>query len=166
MQASLGRLQSLDWLPGDGWSFCGSVRGQWANRNLDPSEKFLLGGPYGVRAYPVGEALGDHGWLATAELRKRFGEGSGAALHGFIFYDMGGIKQYDVPSEQLLGNQPNSYDLRGYGLGFNVNVTDRFDLRVMGARKDGSNPNPNEDGTDADGRDSDSRGWVIGTASF
>ena len=166
VEASVGRLQSLDWLPGEGWSAWGSVRGQWADRNLDPAEKFQLGGPYGVRAYPVGEASGDHGWLATAELRKHFGEVSGAALHGFVFYDIGGVKQYEVASEQLLGDQPNSYKLRGYGLGFNLNVTDRFDLRVVGARKDGSNPNPNEDGTDADGRDNETRAWVIGTATF
>jgi len=76
------------------------------------------------------------------------------------------VRQYDIPSEQLLGDQPNSYRLRGYGLGFNVNVNERFDLRVVGARKDGSNPNPNEDGTDADGRQNDARAWIIGTGSF
>ena len=166
VEASVGRLQSLDFIPGQGWSAWGSLRGQWADRNLDAAEKFQLGGPYGVRAYPGGEASGDHGWLATAELRKHFGAVSGAALHGFIFYDIGGVRQYDIPSEQLLGDQPNSYRLRGYGLGFNVNVNERFDLRVVGARKDGSNPNPNEDGTDADGRQNDARAWIIGTGSF
>ena len=28
-----------------------------------------LGGPYGVRAYPIGEAAGDDGWRWTTELR-------------------------------------------------------------------------------------------------
>lgn len=45
------------------------VRGQLAGQNLDASEKMGLGGAYGVRAYPEGEAYGDQGFIATAELR-------------------------------------------------------------------------------------------------
>ncbi len=47
----------------------GQVQGQWADKNLDSSEKFSLGGVYGVRAYPQGEAIGDQGWLARLDLR-------------------------------------------------------------------------------------------------
>ena len=36
---------------------------QETGTNLDSSEDFLLGGPYGVRAYPLGEAPGDRGYL-------------------------------------------------------------------------------------------------------
>ena len=46
-----------------------SYQRQWAMKNLDSSEKFSLGGPHGVRAYPVGEASGDDGWRWTSELR-------------------------------------------------------------------------------------------------
>lgn len=45
------------------------VNGQWASKNLDASEKFSLGGPAGVRAYPSGEATGDEGVLLTLETR-------------------------------------------------------------------------------------------------
>jgi hemolysin activation/secretion protein len=62
---SLSRLQTL---PGS-LSFYGDVRGQVASKNLDISEKMELGGAYGVRAYPEGEAYGDEGYIATAELR-------------------------------------------------------------------------------------------------
>ena len=48
---------------------------QWASKNLDSSEKFSLGGPYGVRAYPLGAASGDEGWLAGAELRYQLAPG-------------------------------------------------------------------------------------------
>jgi hypothetical protein len=48
------------------------LRGQWADTNLTSSEKFSLGGNDAVRAYPTGEAPGDRGWLATAELRYAF----------------------------------------------------------------------------------------------
>jgi hemolysin activation/secretion protein len=37
------------------------LRGQVAFDNLDTSEKIGLGGAYGVRAYPEGEAYGDQG---------------------------------------------------------------------------------------------------------
>jgi hemolysin activation/secretion protein len=45
------------------------VRGQYAFDNLDTSEKMELGGAYGVRAYPEGEAYGDQGIIGTAEAR-------------------------------------------------------------------------------------------------
>ena len=45
------------------------AHGQLANRNLDSSEQFYLGGADAVRAYPQGEAGGDSGYQATAELR-------------------------------------------------------------------------------------------------
>lgn len=45
------------------------IQGQWSDGNLDSSEKISLGGIYGVRAYPQGEASGDQGWLANIELR-------------------------------------------------------------------------------------------------
>src|SRR6185312_6208123 len=47
----------------------GSYFGQLSSGNLDSSEKFNLGGPYGVRAYPVGEASGDEGHLFNVEFR-------------------------------------------------------------------------------------------------
>lgn len=44
---------------------------QWASGNLDSNEKFTLGGPYGVRAYPASAAggSGDQGWQASLEVR-------------------------------------------------------------------------------------------------
>lgn len=50
-------------------SLYGAVRGQFAPDNLDISEKMELGGAYGVRAYPEGEAYGDQGYIATLEAR-------------------------------------------------------------------------------------------------
>jgi hemolysin activation/secretion protein len=46
-----------------------NLRGQLADGNLDSVEKISLGGAYGIRAFPQGEASGDEGWLASAELR-------------------------------------------------------------------------------------------------
>ena len=65
LTASLARWQAL----AGPWSLHGRVNGQWSRDNLDSSEKMSLGGAYGVRAYPQGEASGDHGLLAALELR-------------------------------------------------------------------------------------------------
>ncbi|QMV62988.1 ShlB/FhaC/HecB family hemolysin secretion/activation protein [Pseudomonas berkeleyensis] len=65
LNPSLVRLQRLT----DRFSLYGQLQGQWADGNLDSSEKLSLGGAYGVRAYPQGEASGDQGWLANLELR-------------------------------------------------------------------------------------------------
>jgi len=46
-----------------------TATGQWASKNLYRSEKFALGGPDGVRAYPSGEASGDLGLLVRSEVR-------------------------------------------------------------------------------------------------
>ncbi|WP_321348692.1 ShlB/FhaC/HecB family hemolysin secretion/activation protein [Halopseudomonas oceani] len=46
-----------------------NFRGQLADGNLDSVEKMSLGGAYGIRAFPQGEASGDEGWLASTELR-------------------------------------------------------------------------------------------------
>lgn len=62
---SLVRLQRLS----ERFSLYGQLQGQMADGNLDSSEKISLGGVYGVRAYPQGEASGDQGYVANLELR-------------------------------------------------------------------------------------------------
>ena len=51
-------------------SLYGGISGQLASGNLDASEKMVLGGMDGVRAYPQGEGFGDEGLLATVEARR------------------------------------------------------------------------------------------------
>ena len=102
--ADVMRLQALP----RSFSLFGRVGGQWANSNLDSSEKMSLGGASGVRAYPNGEALGDLGWLAQLELRKRMGKYS-----PYVFMDAGGIRVNESPSAAT----SNSRDIGGGGLG-------------------------------------------------
>lgn len=64
------RIQKLP----DAFTLYGRYSGQWTDRNLDSSERLSLGGLYGVRAYPMGEGLGDRGWLAQVELRYTMGD--------------------------------------------------------------------------------------------
>lgn len=61
----VSRQQAL----GPATSLFASYTGQWANHNLDSSEKLPLGGTGAVRAYPQGESPSDQASLLTVELR-------------------------------------------------------------------------------------------------
>ncbi|MBE7940074.1 MULTISPECIES: ShlB/FhaC/HecB family hemolysin secretion/activation protein [Ramlibacter] len=80
LNLDVARIQALP----AGFSAYGRFSGQWASKNLDASEKFNLGGFYGVRAYPLGEGTGDQGWLGQLELRHALG-----AFTPFLFVDAG-----------------------------------------------------------------------------
>lgn len=66
-----------------------SAHGQLANRSLDGSEQFYLGGMNGVRAYASSDGYGDVGWLATGEVRYQT-DVPGLELAAFI--DTGAAK--------------------------------------------------------------------------
>ena len=69
------------------------IQGQFAGKNLDPSQKFVLGGPNGVRAYPQGEGVGDDGFLGTAELRYTLPPWSWLTRpQVFAFFDGGTVR--------------------------------------------------------------------------
>ena len=101
-----------------------SWRGQYSDKNLDTSEKFFLGGATGVRAYPSGEGSGDHGWLASAELRYQVAP----QMMASVFYDEGQIK---VNAKPFL-TTPNERRLSGMGIGFSGAVSS-LDWRVTAA---------------------------------
>lgn len=102
----LARIQSLS----ENWSLFGRVSGQWSNKNLDSSEKFNLGGFYGVRAHPLGEGTGDKGYLGQIELRYAVKPG----MTPFVFYDAGrshvNFTPWDIKSDGVRV-------AAGYGLG-------------------------------------------------
>jgi hemolysin activation/secretion protein len=140
-----------------------SLRGQWADKNLDGSEKFSLGGSGGVRAYPTGEASGSKGGIATLELQHREPFGSGSiSFSGF--YDYGEIRINT--DKQFEGATPNNeYSLKGYGvwLGteFPVMNGGLMGLRLTWARRDGHNPGRSTfTGLDQDGTLDKDRFWL------
>ncbi|WP_426406340.1 ShlB/FhaC/HecB family hemolysin secretion/activation protein [Serratia sp. PAMC26656] len=78
------RLQNL----GDRFQWMTQINAQWASSNLDSSEKFSLGGPYGVRAYDAGSGNGDEGIQLSTELRY-------AVMPGWqlsTFFDQGAVR--------------------------------------------------------------------------
>jgi hemolysin activation/secretion protein len=83
---ALGKLN----LTTDGrWYLLGSAHGQVASRNLDASEKLVLGGQYGVRAYRPDEGSLDNGLIASAELRRLFTVGGGNQISVGPILDVG-----------------------------------------------------------------------------
>lgn len=105
-----------------------SLRGQWTDGNLDSSEKFSLGGPYGVRAFASSEALGDRGWLGSVELRYAFSP----SIVGSVFHDHGEVS---VNARPYLST-PNTLRRSGNGFGLTGSYGS-FDWRASVAWRDG-----------------------------
>lgn len=112
LNLSFSRQQPL----GGGFSLLGSVSAQYADKNLDASEKMSLGGSNGVRAYPTGEAAGDQGMLARLELRKTLGVVGNSVVEGALFADAGRVTINKKPWD----NSENRASRYGYGVGLNV----------------------------------------------
>lgn len=152
----VNRLQRL----GMGFSLSARVNGQWADKHLDSSEKFALGGPYGVRAYPVNEASGDSGLVATLELNKELGAGFSAA----IFFDHGDIW---VGRESSAGSAlPNQYALYGAGLGLAYHYAGNWFVQFTVAQPVGNNPGVSDSSREQDGSRHGTRFWVTGVIRF
>ena len=134
-----------------------SLSGQFAGKNLDSSEKFYLGGPNGVRAYPVNEAGGDEGWLASLELRGRLE----CELQAVVFADFGGVRQNRKLWAAWAGNAnvPNRIELAGLGFGLNWTTLSTA-ARLSVAWRLGSNPLSDANGKDSDGTRRIPRVWV------
>jgi hemolysin activation/secretion protein len=81
--------------------------GQLTDHNLDSSQKFYLGGPTGVRAYPSSEGSGSEGYLLNLELKKDLPFN----LTGSIFYDEGYVRQNvdNLDASGAVINALNSY---------------------------------------------------------
>ncbi|MCL2160479.1 MAG: ShlB/FhaC/HecB family hemolysin secretion/activation protein [Betaproteobacteria bacterium] len=114
-----------------------SLGGQWANKNLDASEKLSLGGAQAVRAYLSSQALVDKGFIGSVEWRWSMN----ATMTPFVFYDIGsGWLSIDTQP----GETGNHQKLQGTGIGlqwvragnFAVNAT--LAWRV-GSRSDHTN---------------------------
>jgi len=146
----MSRQQQLGaWL-----SLFGSFTGQKAFDTMDSAERFYLGGPYGLRAYPVNEASGSTGWLATGELRGRLPWGLG--LTGF--FDAGRV--YNTA-----GNGQNA-SLKGGGFTASWQSPWGVVVALTWAHRLGGNPNPTATGRDQDGSLERNRFWFTVSYEF
>ena len=104
---SAARLQNVT----DSVSLYAAVNGQAASKNLDVSEKMELGGMYGVRAYPEGEAYADQGYVLNLEARMALP--ARMQLVGFV--DHGSV----TTSKHAWTTGPNRRTLSAAGIGLN-----------------------------------------------
>jgi hemolysin activation/secretion protein len=135
-------------------SLYASYSGQRAQRDLDSSEKFFLGGASGVRAYPASEAGGSSGQLANLELRLRLPENF--TVSGFR--DWGRVSNFDSAP---------SYSLSGVGLALAWYSSLGANVKLTLARRSGNNPNPVvSSGRDQDGSLIFNRCWLTASIPF
>jgi hemolysin activation/secretion protein len=135
-------------------SLYASASGQYStDRKLDTSEKFYLGGPGGVRAYPVSEGSGSSGALFTIEPRWNF-----APNYQFsAFYDQGYVYNRD---------DSKSYGLKGAGLAFTWQSESGLSFQGTWSHRIGGNPNDTPTGEDQDGSDIENRFWLTLSRQF
>lgn len=143
----------------DRLSLSAAGNGQYAFMNLDTSQQMMLGGPYGVRAYPTGEAAGDDGLLINLELRYRLID----SLVGAAFYDAGYIRRQHDPIVRGVNNELGLY---GAGLGLYYSVSRKLNVGAAVAWRIGNNPLSNLNGTDSDGLKRNPRFWLNASAYF
>jgi hemolysin activation/secretion protein len=113
-----------------------AVSGQWANSNLDSSQKVNAGGPYTVRAYDLSAIAGDTGYQETVEFRHLLA----AAWHGhwqtLVFLDSAQVTINKNPT--LPGK--NSAALSGAGVGLNWIGPQAWSAKIYVATPFGSAP--------------------------
>jgi len=153
---SAARLQNVS----DNFSLYGAINGQFASKNLDISEKMGLGGPYAVRAYPVGEGYGDEGFVVNLEARLRlakFSQSVPGEVHLVGFVDAGSVTLNKNPWPAVTG--PNHRSLSGAGIGLTWAEFNNFSLSAYYAFK-----LSNSDATSAP--DKNGRLWIRGVKYF
>lgn len=134
-------------------SLAGSLSGQHASDALDSSERYYLGGPDGVRAYPVNDGGGSRAMLVSLELRWLLRP----ALTAAVFEDVGRVS--------AVGDE-RGYSLRGHGLSVEWRAPAGFELEASVATRAGENPNPAPNGAYQDGSRSRTRWWLEASVPF
>ncbi len=157
------RTQQLN--EGGTTSLYAAASGQFASVNLNSAEQIYLGGPYGVRAYPVAQSGGAQGGIFTVELRHQLQEKFTVST----FFDAGVVQQYKnlYPGWQGLTNANNTYSLMGAGFGVKWDY-EGWGIGAMVAWKVGQNPLYSSTGqpVNTDGTTTQPRGWVTASYNF
>ena len=157
LRYSLSRDQGL----GRGFSAFAAVNGQTADKNLDSSAKFYLGGSNGVRAYPASEGSGYQGFVLNLEARwKPSADWQLAALYDYGYVTVNHDNSYSGASTL------NEYALQGYGLSATWRGQRKQTLALTWARRIGDNANATTAGNDQDGTYYPERFWLTASLAF
>ena len=139
---------------------------QFADKNLDSSEKLSLGGATGVRAYPSGEASGDEGRKLSIDAKYNVKSGTKVGDIIFsVFYDYGKIRQYKDTLDISM-TTPNEYSLEGWGMAVDLISAGKFNIKAGWADAIGGNPGKTSAGKNSDGRGDLSRYWFLASIQF
>lgn len=157
LRYSLNRQQSI------AGKFSGylSVGGQFASKNLDASEKLYVAGPYGVRAYGVGQGASTQAGQATVELRLDLP--MQYQLTGF--YDAALVQAWKSSNFDS-APETNYYALQGLGIGLNWSGPYGSQVKAVWARRTGSLSESVEATLNQNGGTSSNRYWLSGTLPF
>jgi len=139
---------------------------QFANKNLDSSEKLSLGGATGVRAYPSGEASGDEGQKVSIDAKYNVKSGTKFGdIIASVFYDYGKIRQYKDTLDITM-TTPNEYSLEGWGVALDLIAAGKYNVKVGWADAIGGNPGKTSSGNNSDGKGDLSRYWFLASMQF
>jgi hemolysin activation/secretion protein len=130
--ASLTRVQNLNPKSDLYLSFFG----QWANANLDASQKMIAGGPYTVRAYDMGAVAGDSGYVGSVEWRHDLGQAWRGQWQALVFIDSAHV----TVNKNTWVAGTNSATLSGAGAGLAWAGPDAWSARAYIAAPIGATP--------------------------
>ena len=152
-------------LPIDKTNLVASIYGQLANKNLNSAEQIYMGGPYGVRAYPVAQGGGAQGAIASVEINHNLIQD----LQVGVFFDAGLVQQYVSTYNNWQGqtNANNTYSLYATGLSAKYQY-EKVQLSGSLAWRVGNNPLYTQSGQqlNTDNMYRSVQGWIKGTIFF
>ena len=152
-------------LPINKTNLVASIYGQLANKNLNSAEQIYMGGPYGVRAYPVAQGGGSQGAIASVEINHTPIQD----LQVGIFFDAGVVQQYITTYNNWQGqtNANNTYSLYATGLSAKYQY-EKIQISGSLAWRVGNNPLYTQSGQqlNTDNMYRTVQGWIKGTIFF
>jgi hemolysin activation/secretion protein len=114
------------------------MSGQWANANLDPSQKMVAGGRYTVRSYDMSAVSGDTGVQASAEWRHELAPAWHGQWQTVAFLD----SEHVVVNKNVWTRGINDATLSGTGMGLDWTGPDRWNAKAYIAARLGPVPAP------------------------
>ncbi|HHF7319210.1 TPA: heme/hemopexin-binding protein HxuB [Haemophilus influenzae] len=109
------------------------INGQFADKNLESSQKMLLGGLSGVRGHQAGAASVDEGHLIQTEFKHYLPVFSQSVLVSSLFYDYG-LGKYYKKGQFLAQGVKNSVKLQSVGAGLSLSDTGSYAINASIAK--------------------------------
>ncbi len=153
-------------LPIERTNFSLTINGQLATKNLNSAEQIYLGGPYGVRAYPIAQGGGSQGVTVSAEISHAFQNN----IELGVFLDAALIEQFKNTYQDWRGltNADNTYAV--YAAGFDAKYRYKKKVEISGTLAFPINDNPlynsSGDQINLDGHNRDAQFWLKGSLLF